>query len=284
MEKSENCEILLRDILSRVCRIESILTLQNTSKTVLDTCEVLANVPGKKYKCSNCSYSTNYKSNLNKHQKTKKCQAVEVEEEEEEEDTVGCYLENSYSIEPPKLHEEKFDTEHPLLPSDIEELAQAFLHGCGIRFGQENNRPRMACVTRSLFQTVLKDHNFSMGSNGDVIYFNGNKVDFAYFRHIFELCKQVGHKATDLVDDAFEKDCLFKHVDVSRIGHWEIFENMLPLAKQRRDITRAQKKVEKTTRTTYLSLHCYLKQHKAWYEQKQKFKSMNQQRPKTKVV
>ena len=62
-------------------RIDLNLTIQ--LKTVLDTCEVLGNVPDKKYKCSNCSYSTNYKSNLNKHQKTKKCQAVEVEEDEE---------------------------------------------------------------------------------------------------------------------------------------------------------------------------------------------------------
>ena len=218
----------------------------------------------KKYQCKWCDYSSDFKSNVNKHQKI--CKHSEADDD-------SCNLEEVLHIKPPRIDErdEKLDTDHVFFNENIEEMAERLLFKCKLDVSMNcAPRPAIRLVHKLLFQTILEDHCFHMNNNGDVIYYNSKKCDFSYFEHIHRLATAILTRAVDQVN---AKPSTFKATDYHRSRFWTVWDTWLPIPKHRKDLTPVQKAAQSSVNVEMQSLHCYLKNHKIWFDRQQSFKT-----------
>ena len=226
----------------------------------------------KKYQCKYCKYQSNYKSNVNKHQRI--CKQHNHLENSSDDGSSSCHLEVELDIQPPRIDErdEKIDIDHALLSDNIEDLVTRFLSKLKLDLSKDHApRPSIRSVHKVLFRTILEDFCFHMNNNGDTIYYHSKKCDFSYFEHIHRLATEVLAQAVDLVN---KKQASFKTTDFQRARMWTVWDEWLPVPKHRKDLTPGQKLAETNFKVEMKSLHCYLKNHKLWYEQQQKFQAL----------
>ena len=246
------------------------IELKNAETKMAEVAEILGNVRellsqiSKKYQCKWCNYSSDFKSNVNKHEKI--CKHSYSDDD-------SCHLEDELHIKAPRIddRDEKLDMDHVLFNDNIDELTEKFLYSCKIDISMHSApRPAIRVVHKLLFQAILEDLCFHMNNNGDVIYYNSKKVDFSYFEHIYRLASEVLERAVDQVNN---KPLCFRATDYHRSRFWTVWDTWLPLPKHRKDLTSAQKIAESSVGVEMHSLHCYLKNHKIWYEKRQSFKN-----------